>query len=154
MESKNKNAFSTALSLLSRRAYFSFELRNKLIEKGFTPDETQEVLDRCIDSLMINDDQVYKYFIADWQNRKRKGVVALKYRLMNIGSSKSVAQDMINKYYDENKEKENIKEWIGFKRKNSHQVASTNEEKAKIHRFLQQRGFSFNTYRKELEEDE
>ncbi|NIW93486.1 MAG: regulatory protein RecX, partial [Phycisphaerae bacterium] len=43
--------------ILSRRDYSCFELRNKLIEKGFGSEQVEETLKRCLELGYLNDER-------------------------------------------------------------------------------------------------
>jgi SOS response regulatory protein OraA/RecX len=152
MENKNK-AYQACLFYLSRRLYFSFELKKKLIENGFDPEDADFAVQKSIDGLVINDEDCFRFFIKDWQDIKRKGKIALIAKLREKGVPKDIISEMIDRYYDMEKEIKNVKEWICFKKAKQSITTAKAENRAKIERFLYQRGFLSNTYRKELEDD-
>lgn len=152
MESKNK-AYQTCLSYLSRRMYFSYELKQKLMENGFEAKEAEQGVLQCTEGLLINDEDNFRFFIKDWQDVKRKGKQSLIVKLKEKGIPKDIVLEMIERYYDLEKESQVVKEWIRLKKEKQSNSIAKAESRAKIERFLYQRGFLSNSYRNELEED-
>ncbi|WP_456401218.1 regulatory protein RecX [Persephonella sp.] len=70
----NKEVLRLALKLLSKRDYFSAELKNKLIKKGYSPDEIDTVLSYLKDKGYINDEKLSEYL---YQKLKEKGKSSL-----------------------------------------------------------------------------
>lgn len=152
MENKNK-AYQACLSYLSRRLYFSYELKKKLLENGFEPEDAKQAVLQCTEGLLINDEDSFRFFIKDWQDIKRKGKMSLMVKLRDKGVPKDIANEMIERYYDLEKETQIVKEWIRFKKTKQSISTAKAENRAKIERFLYQRGFLSNSYRNEMEED-
>ncbi len=148
MESKN-SAYQACLKMLSRRNYFSFELEKKLMEKSFSSEEALKAIELCKENLLINDEQTITSFIKYAQDTKRYGEFKLRQKLLEKGAPREWVDQNMEMQYDREKEEENIKHWIHYKK---NQLKEKAEDHAKIHRFLQQKGFSYQAYRKEMEE--
>lgn len=59
-----------AFSLLAKRPYFSKELRKKLLDKGFSKDRVQSLLDLLKKQGLLNDEELAARFI---ERQKAKG---------------------------------------------------------------------------------
>jgi len=56
------DCLSYALRLLSKKDYFSSELRQKLFQKGFSEDEISQTLDYLISENYINDEELLERY--------------------------------------------------------------------------------------------
>lgn len=148
MENKN-NAYNACLKMLSRRNYFSFELERKLMEKSFTAEEASQAIAQCKEQLLLKDEDTLQSFIQLAQDFKRYGKFKIKQKLLEKGAPKEWVTEMIERHYEQEKEEENIQYWIKYKK---NQLKDNAEVSTKIHRFLQQKGFSYQAYRNEMEE--
>ncbi len=136
--------------MLSRKAYFSFELKNKLLDKGFIEKEIDIMIHQLQESLIINDENTFQWYIHDWQIIKKKGKYLLERELKNKGAESVIIKDMIERYYDVDVDKKTIKELI--KSKVEQKVHEKKAYKHKIALYLFQRGFAYDQFQKELEE--
>ena len=70
MKKRRKNAYQTALDLLSRRDHFRLELAEKLRQREFAADEIEEALARCQSLDLLNDERVFfPLLLADGNTR-------------------------------------------------------------------------------------
>lgn len=140
MKKIKSDAFKTALNLLNRRPYFSFELSKKLLDKGFEQSEVKETIDRLTKSLLISDEERFKELIAYYQNVKKFGINRIKYELIKRGAPKEDVEDMLEKYYSKEAHNQIQSELIEKKK-----GELINEEyykaKQKIYIYLKRRGF-------------
>ena len=58
-----RDAYQTALDLLSRRDHFRRELADKLRRKGFPADEVEAAIARCQDLGLVDDERVAERFV-------------------------------------------------------------------------------------------
>jgi regulatory protein len=63
MKKARRNAYQTALDLLSRRDHFELELMEKLRQRGFKAEEIEEALARCRALDLLNDERVAERFV-------------------------------------------------------------------------------------------
>lgn len=63
MVRKKKNAYQTALDLLSRRDHFRRELEEKLRSREFHADDIEDAINRCAELDLVNDERVGERFV-------------------------------------------------------------------------------------------
>jgi regulatory protein len=63
MKKPPRNAYQTALDLLSRRDHFELELVEKLRQRGFTAEEIEEALTRCRALDLLDDERIADRFV-------------------------------------------------------------------------------------------
>ena len=95
-----------AISLLARRAYFSKQLKNKLLEKGYPLGEVEPLMVELTQQGWLNDEEMAKRFI---EREKQKGygakMIALKLKekgdflKVAIEESKEAVRDLVAKRY-------------------------------------------------------
>jgi len=56
-------AFQTALRLLARRDFFAEELRQRLIRRGFDPDDAALAVARCVERGLVDDERLARRFV-------------------------------------------------------------------------------------------
>jgi len=126
-----------AYSLLAVRAYFSTELKNKLLLKF--REENLVYIDSIISKLeaekILDDSITSKAYIEELQ-RKRFGKKYIVNKFLLKGLDYDFAKLSIEKYYDTNLEDNNINY---FKEKK--QLDNSIKSKFKVNNFLKQRGF-------------
>ena len=129
-----------ALFLINKRSYFSFELSRKLIDKGYDLKEINKLIDSFNDSLLINDEEKFKYTIENLQKIKKYGKERIKYELIKKGASNNIVKEKIKEYYIDEIEKEIMNELIERKKQEL-----INEDiykiKEKTYTYLKRRGF-------------
>jgi len=140
MKKIKNDAFKTALNLISRRPYFSFELSKKLLDKGFGQSEVKEVINKLIKSLLISDEERFKELIDYYQNIKKFGINRIKYELIKKGASRELTEEMLEKYYSVEAHNKIQSELI---EKKKGELINEDQYKAKqkIYTYLKRRGF-------------
>lgn len=78
------SAKAAALKLLSRRNYFSAELRKKLAEKGYGEGEVEGALNYVAEHGFINDEEMTSRFIA-YKKGRGYGPMAIRFQLKSKG---------------------------------------------------------------------
>ena len=63
------NSFKEALKLLSKRSYFSTELRKKLLEKGCPPPEVEQALEKCKKLGYLNDQEREEHLVVSLRQK-------------------------------------------------------------------------------------
>ncbi|ACO04903.1 MAG TPA: regulatory protein RecX [Persephonella sp.] len=137
-----REALSYAFKLLSKRDYFSSELKDKLVKKGFDPEESDQVVQYLVQKGYL-DDQKLKERLSSLLKEKGKSPIYIKKKFY----SKGVEPPEIS--YDEEFETAyNLLKKKYKKEKQFHTVV----------KFLKNRGFSYSVIidvaNKFLEEEE
>jgi len=78
---KEKNIYSYALGLLSKRGYFILELKRKLLSKGFDKEGVDAALEKLVNIGYLDDMKSAEIYIRELK-RKKKGLLYIKKKLM------------------------------------------------------------------------
>ncbi len=69
-EKEYKSALSKALSLLQHNDRTVYELRNKLLEKDFSEEVVEKVIDYLVSDKMLDDERYAKYYIVCYNDKR------------------------------------------------------------------------------------
>ncbi|MCE1245668.1 MAG: recombination regulator RecX [Firmicutes bacterium] len=141
-ESDLKKALFAAYKQLGYRDHSAKELREKLLNKGFTPEIADAAVEQMISYGYINDADYAKGLIRRCQISKKIGVFRIKQELKKRG----IPDDLIGEsllHYSEEDEDENIDKIIKAKLKK-------NQPPEKILRHLFSKGFEPDKIRERL----
>jgi len=130
-----------ALELLSLREHGSGELRTKLLQKGYEKANIAEVIEYLKVKNYLNDERFAELFSQELIQRKQLGPMKVKEKLFLRGIASSVIRDILMNY-DREKQLENCLYHFQKKFKSNPQF-ETREEKAKVIRYLQGKGFGW-----------
>ena len=89
-----RDAYQTALDLLSRRDHFWRELSDKLRRKGFPADEIEAAIARCQDLALVDDERVAERFVEVRAATRGWGPNRLAAELRKRGVPRDDAQRM------------------------------------------------------------
>ncbi|MGQ9845378.1 MAG: regulatory protein RecX [Caldisericia bacterium] len=103
----NIDCLNYTLKILSRKDYFSKELKMKLIEKGYNLSDIDEVIDHLIKEKYINDESLVERKINYLQNKGWGEFKIYKY-LLEKGMSKEFIKSSLENYLDYELEIKNI----------------------------------------------
>ncbi|MEJ6951632.1 regulatory protein RecX [Natronospora cellulosivora (SeqCode)] len=125
-----------AFNLLSYRDRSIYELKERLLQKGYLEKDILKVIDRLKELDYLND----RRFAFNWvkyriKNRPR-GKLLLKKELMEKGISEEIINDALNNLYDYELEK-GIADKLAKKWLNSHSMNAL-----KLKRYLYNKGFT------------
>ncbi len=135
-----------AFELLSMREHGSGELRIKLLQKGYDKNNIAEVIEYLKAKNYLNDERFAELYSQELIQRKQLGPIKVKEKLFQRGITGDIIQKiMLN--YDRETQVNNCSYHFEKKFK-SHTSFETREEKAKVIRFLQGKGFSWDVITK------
>ena len=147
-----RDCFTVALRLLARRDHSCSELSGKLVDRGFSQDQIQWAVDRCLRFCYLDDRRFASLYMKQLQ---RKGYGCHRIRQMLV--IKGVAHDIISTCLAplccDAVQIRDCRNAIIKKLKNSRNDGASPEAKAKLHRFLLNRGFSAAIIGQVLEEE-
>ncbi|HOK18228.1 MAG TPA: regulatory protein RecX [Caldisericia bacterium] len=103
----NLDCLNFTLKLLTRRDYFSKELKMKLIEKGYSPNDIDEVIIYLTKEKFIDDESLVERKINYLQN-KGWGEFKIYHYLIQKGISKEFVNNSLKNYLDNELEIKNI----------------------------------------------
>lgn len=127
-----------ALQMLARREHSSFELHEKLLNKGCTPELAAQTVERLKTERLVSDARFIEGLIAA---RRRRGYGPLRVR--RELEQKGIPEEAIEQWLDPGGG-----EWLELlqqvrRKKFGVKQPTSYSERAKQARFLQHRGFSF-----------
>lgn len=130
-----------ALELLSMREHGSGELRTKLLQKGYDKNIISEVIDYLKEKNYLNDERFAELYGEELIQRKQFGPMKVREKLYQRGISTSVIQHILAEYDRETQVENCI---FHFQKKHKANTSfKTREEKAKMIRYLQGKGFAW-----------
>lgn len=142
-----KTPLQCALDLLKLRDRSEFEIRKKMREKEFLPEEIDNTVKFLFDKKFLDDDRFTEIYVRSQRSIGRNGKVKIRMKLKNLG----VADETINKYLSSDSENDDelenaqevVKKWLRTK-------SNTPKEKIreKLFRHLAGRGFEYDVIMK------
>lgn len=90
-DSEFLKAKDSAFRFLSKRQHSGYELKTKLLKKGYTKDTIEKTLENLRDSNYLNDDHFAKAFIEE-RLKKKVGVNKLKAELFKRGIARNIIE--------------------------------------------------------------
>lgn len=95
-DSEFVKAKDSSFRILAKRQHSGYELRNKLLKKGYT----KETIDRTLQAVQVgnylNDEQFTKAFIDERLRRKKIGVNKLKAELFKRGIARNIIEQNLS----------------------------------------------------------
>lgn len=140
-------AMDTAVNFLSYRPRSIQEIRRKLLEKDFSENTAEEVIQR-LERMQYVDDRAFARFWIEDRNRNRpRGHQALRFELRQKGIADTIIQELLDDMVDEME--------AAYKAAQSRvrrmQGKPQQVFKQKIGAFLQRRGFAYDAIREALD---
>jgi regulatory protein len=126
-----------ALDALTRREHSYNELRLKL-SKNFPPDIIERNLKNLVDKNLLNDKRFAQQFVISRQKRNPEGPYILIQRLLQKGIERSLAQEVVDTYFEEDQNREKDLE-VAYQKL----VRRKKGDIAKIEIELRKKGFSY-----------
>ncbi|MBD3232151.1 MAG: hypothetical protein GF315_00340 [candidate division Zixibacteria bacterium] len=137
-------AYNSALRILSRRSHSRGELGDKLKIREFPSKIIEETIQRLSAEDYLDDEQFAVDYVKSRVVNKPRGRMLIKKELLGKKVSRETIERIMSEYYPESMEMELAREILS---KNSNRFSSITgaELKSKLHSFLKNRGFSFET---------
>jgi len=145
-----QNVKERAYRLLSGRDHGAEELRRKLIQKGFDPNVTEDVVRDFSDKNLLNDYTFAEKFAADKFQLRQWGPKKIKASLYNKGIPKHVIQDVVKNLKEEIDQKDACLELALKRRKHFLREPDIYKRKQKIFRYLAGRGYTPDSIKRSL----
>ena len=143
-----KSVREAAMDSLARREHGSRELRRKLVDKGYAPDEVVETLELLCREGLLSDERFTEAFLHSRLNRgsgPRKIAAELQQR--------GIDDSLISQFLDERDRNWYARASEARQKRFGPGLPDDFKEKARQARFLQQRGFSSEQVRFALQDD-
>lgn len=132
-----RTALSEAVRALARREHSTEELRTRLLRKGYTPDDIEAAIARCIDDGWLSD-QRFAETIVRYRQSMGKGPRRIAYELREKGVDEAIIQSVL----DSERQDWETSCLRVYQRKFGNQPPPDGAARAKIFRFLVSRGFT------------
>lgn len=139
-----KDAFETAVKLLSRRAHAQAELRRKLLAKGFPLAEASFAVEECL-RLGFLDDSAFAAALTDEMLARGCGARKIASKLSLRGVDKEIVKEAFDGVSDRPGAKDELSSAIdalGRKAKGLAREPDAQKRRLKAMRFLAGRGFN------------
>ena len=132
---EHSELLNAAIKCLSYRPYSGHELKQKLVKKGYVPEEVDDVIDKLTAEKLINDAEYARSIL---RHNLHKGNSAIKRKFTDKGISKELFQPVLD---DSQPEIERArlaaeKKWPKIRKEDSRKRMES------LGRFLASRGFS------------
>ena len=145
------DCFTAALRLLARRDHSCFELSGKLLDRGFSQDQIQRAVDRCLHLGYLDDERFAGAYIEQLQ-RRGYGCHRMQQMIAAKGVSHQAASACLEPLCNDAVQLRDCRKAMKKKLKNSRNSGESSQARAKMYRFLLNRGFSSDIIRKVLDD--
>ena len=142
-----RKALLRAYRLLARRAHSCFQLRKKLVDKGFHPAVAEKVISQLLAEKYLDDRAFARAFCQSRLLVKPVGRVLLLHELKKRGIEVGLAEEIIATVYATTSEESLAERALQKKEKTFSRFDAQIAGKKKI-QFLKNRGFSWDVIRK------
>ena len=146
-----KACFAAALRLLARRDHSCSELYGKLADRGFSRDQIQWAVDRCLRYRYLDDERFAHGYIHQLQ-RKGYGCRRIEQKLVAKGLDAQIIAACLEPCCRDGVQIRDCRKAIAKKRKVNLQKDGSAQTKAKLYRFLFNRGFPADVIQQVLKE--
>lgn len=140
----NRQCLQTALRMLGRRDHGVQELKGKLQTKGYSPEAVQWAIDECIRFNYL-DDEKYAAGFTRSAMRNGYGPMRIRQNLKAKGIDEILISAAIDTHYDNEQQSVVCRKVLEKKLKTTTNQSDPTKLKAKLSRFLFNRGFKSNT---------
>lgn len=140
--SKQTNAWSTALRILTRRDHSVAELRGRLTEKGFNSEEVEEAIQRCLDHDYLNDERFATNRATSLMKQGRAVGHRIVLDLHQRGIQETLAEQALASARETHNETALLAELLDRRFPDFKFNLASAKEKRRVISFLQRRGFT------------
>ena len=140
------------MRLLARREHSRYELAHKLKCGGTDPEELTAVLDEFESKNWLSDRRFAESYVAD--HRRREGAVKLAHALRQRGIADELISEVLSTLNTQHEEDSEVARARTVWRKKFALPPNSQQERAKQMRFLQGRGFSIETIRQAMSQED
>ncbi len=141
-----EKAKQTALRLIAFRPRTVHELRNKLEEKGYSPEVVSDIVAFCQEYGYLDDARLARSWVKWRLNEKPSGKSLLIQELRAKGIDESIIENALSEEYNDRNEFDLAVNAVN-KRLKSYQNLDRTVAERRILSFLSRRGFSFTVAR-------
>jgi regulatory protein len=135
------DAYSAALTLLSRRELSTRQLRDRLERRGCTPEDIEQAIKRLTADGTVNDDRAARAYARTAATVKRHGPHRVLRYLQQIGVASDVARQAVDEVYGEGGDATLLEAALQRRLRGRAPDGLDLHERARIVRHLVSRGF-------------
>ena len=146
-EDNPRQAFNSALRILTGRDHSKYELGLKLRQRGFEPQEIEKALSKCIQLDYVNDERTARVYIRQLI-RKGYGKKRMRQEMNQKGLRGRQIQRILAEAVSESDEFESMERVLKKHINRFERESDPKKRKEKMYRFLYARGFSQDAIRK------
>lgn len=150
-QAASRDCYTVALRLLARRDHSCSELSGKLVDRGFSRDQIQQAFDRCL-RLGYLDDRRFACAYVEHLQRKGYGCHRIRQMLVVKGVAQDIISDCLTPLSSDAVQIRDCRATILKKVKSNRISGESPKARAKLHRFLLNRGFAAAVIRQVLDE--
>jgi regulatory protein len=150
-QTNSENCLAAALRILTRRDHSCSELSRKLIDRGFSPDQIEWAVSECL-RLHYLDDARFADMYANGLQRKGYGCHRIQDKLIAKGLASQVIATCLENCCREKFQIQSCRQAMFKKIKSNQRIDDSVKVKAKLYRFLFNRGFSPAVIRQVMDE--
>jgi len=147
LNSNYRQAFNTALRILTGRDHFKSELIHKLKQRGFAADDIEKAVTECERLNYINDERSARIYVEQLV-RKGYGLKRIDYEMNNKGLKGERIRNIISESVSSADELEGARRILNKNSRRFEREQDLKKRRDKIYRFLYARGFLPETIRK------
>jgi regulatory protein len=140
------------MKLLGMRDHARKELLTKALRKDYTKEVVLDILDELEEKGYINEEAFAKKFTADKFNLNQWGPSKIKAHLFKKGVSKSVAEQSVQNFFEEQELKETYLNLVLKRKRRFLKEENLLKRKKKIFDYLNRKGFKPDTIFKHMDE--
>lgn len=132
-----------ALRLIARRPYSSFEIEQRLRRKSYADSTIANVIERLHELDLLDDVAFARYWVEQRETFKPRSQIMLRQELQQKGIERQIIETVLIDLDEDAAARQ-----VGEKQARRWQNLPYDEFRAKLSRFLQQRGFRYDTVEK------
>jgi regulatory protein len=140
-EDGNEVAFQKALSLISHRQRTSNEIRQKLIEKGFSTSQIDEVVCKLESAGLVEDEKYAQMWVENRNSLHPRSQRMMRLELLHKG----IAEEEIDKALVRSTEDAELATQAAIQQLRKYSSLDWNDFRKKLSAYLMRRGFSYGT---------
>ena len=134
------SAYSDALKLLARRELSAADIRTRLLQREYTPEEVDAAIARLQESRALDDRRVARAYARTALSIKGRGILRVSRELQAMGIARDVITEAVTEVFGDLNERALIDKAIQKKLRGK--PANTMQDRARLYQFLMRQGFS------------
>lgn len=141
-----QSAYDKALYLLTSREHTERELRTKLSQKGYREEDVDGAMERVKREGYLSEERFVEVFLRSRMRKSPEGKRILMMRLLEKGSPKSIASEILDQFWESEEWKKSLKD----------ELESITRRKGKDYAVskMMQKGFTMREIKEAMEDED